>query len=132
MIILDYSDKRPIYEQVVGRFKDLIYKGILSANEQMPSVRSLAIELSINPNTIQRAYAELERSGLIYSVKGRGNYVADISDMLPARQQKFFEEFDFLLDKLPALSITKDELIKHINGHEPVSNGDIEKKQEEQ
>lgn len=126
MIILDYSDKRPIYEQVVGRFKDLIYKGILSADEQMPSVRSLAIELSINPNTIQRAYAELERSGLIYAVKGRGNYVADISDMLPARQQKFFEEFDSLLDRLPALSITKDELIEHINGYE------IDAKQEEQ
>ena len=77
MIILDYRDRRPIYEQVVERFQELMVTGILKADEQLPSVRSLAMELSINPNTIQRAYAELERRRYIYSVKGKGSFVAD-------------------------------------------------------
>ena len=60
MIVIDYKDTRPIYEQVVERFKTLILKGAMQSDEQMPSVRNLAMELSINPNTIQKAYAELE------------------------------------------------------------------------
>ena len=70
MIHLDYKDSRPIYEQVADRLKELMILGVLEEDGQMPSVRSLATELSINPNTIQRAYAELERNGFIYSVKG--------------------------------------------------------------
>ena len=76
MIVIDYRDTRPIYEQVVEKFKILILKGGLQADEQMPSVRSLAMDLSINPNTIQKAYTELERQGFIYTVRGRGNFVA--------------------------------------------------------
>ena len=75
MIIIDYSDKRPIYEQIIDRVETLIVTGVLEPDEKLPSVRSLAVELSINPNTIQRAYMELEREGFIYSVKGRGNFV---------------------------------------------------------
>ena len=82
MIILDYKDARPIYEQVVEKFKLLILKGVLTRDEQMPSVRSLAMELSINPNTIQKAYAELERQGYIYAVKGRGNFISDSVNLL--------------------------------------------------
>ena len=67
MIHLDYKDSRPIYEQVADRLKELMILGVLEEDAQMPSVRSLATELSINPNTIQRAYAELERNGFIYS-----------------------------------------------------------------
>ena len=70
MIIIDYKDTRPIYEQIVDKFKTLILHGVLQADEQMPSVRSLAMELSINPNTIQKAYAELERQGYIYQGQG--------------------------------------------------------------
>lgn len=72
MIIIDYKDTHPIYEQVAERFKTLILKGVMQPDEQMPSVRNLAMELSINPNTIQKAYAELERQDFIYTVKGRG------------------------------------------------------------
>lgn len=114
MIIIDYSDKRPIYEQVSEKFKDLIYKGVLKADEQMPSVRSMAMELSINPNTIQRAYTELERDGFIYAVKGRGNYVSDISELMPARVTDFYAEMDVLLERLPDLEISKADLIGHI------------------
>ena len=74
MIVIDYKDTRPIYEQIVERFKTLILKGAMQSDEQMPSVRNLAMELSINPNTIQKAYAELERQGFIYTVKGRGSF----------------------------------------------------------
>lgn len=114
MIILDYSDKRPIYEQVVDKYKGLILGGVLMADEQMPSVRNLAIDLSINPNTIQKAYSELEREGFIYSVKGRGNYVANIGGMLPKRQQEFYEEMDKLLGKASSLKISREDLVSHI------------------
>lgn len=77
MILLDYKDRRPLYEQIVDKFSDMILKGVLKPDEKMPSVRNLAMELSINPNTIQRAYMELEHRGFLYSVKGRGNFVSD-------------------------------------------------------
>lgn len=74
MIILDYKDRRPIYEQVAEKLEELMLLGILGENEPLPSVRSLAMELSINPNTIQRAYGELERQGYIYTVKREGKF----------------------------------------------------------
>ena len=76
MIVLDYRDSRPLYEQVAERLRELMFKGALPQDAQLPSVRSLATELSINPNTIQRAYTELERQGYIYSIKGKGSFVA--------------------------------------------------------
>lgn len=78
MIILDYQDRRPIYEQITERFRTLIYQGALPAGSRLPSVRQLAMELSINPNTIQRAYMTLEQEGLIYPVRGKGNFVAEM------------------------------------------------------
>lgn len=86
MISIDYQSRLPLYEQIVHRFQTLILKGVLPADTQMPSVRSLAVELSINPNTIQKAYSILEQEGYIYPVKGRGNFVADNSALL--RQKK--------------------------------------------
>lgn len=92
MIILDYKDTRPIYEQIVEKFKLLILKGVIQKDEQMPSVRSLAVELSINPNTIQKAYAELERQGYIYTVKGRGNFISDNKNLLDERKEELKKE----------------------------------------
>lgn len=114
MIVLDFSDKRPIYEQVTEKYKELIARGILPANEQLPSVRTLAMELSINPNTIQRAYMELERAGFIYAVKGRGNFVADITAMLPQRQAKFYEELDSVLQKADGYSLSSEDVVDHV------------------
>ena len=76
MIVIDYQNRKPIYEQIVERFQMLIVRGVLEPDSQMPSVRSLATELSINPNTIQKAYTILEQQGYIYPVKGRGNFVS--------------------------------------------------------
>jgi GntR family transcriptional regulator len=91
MILLDYKDSRPIYEQVVEKLQELMLLGVLEEDDQMPSVRSLAMELSINPNTIQRAYGELERQGYIYMVKGRGSFVGSIRRLKEARRQKLAE-----------------------------------------
>ncbi len=77
MIIIDYRDKRPLYEQVAEKLKALIVSQVLPPGEKMPSVRNLAVDLSINPNTIQRAYAQLEQDGYIYTIAGRGNFVSE-------------------------------------------------------
>lgn len=92
MIVLDYHDKRPIYEQIIDRFQMLILNGALEPDTQLPSVRALAVNLSINANTIQRAYSELERKGLIYSVKGRGNFVSAQKDVVKEQQELLLEE----------------------------------------
>jgi GntR family transcriptional regulator len=109
MIVIDYQDKRPIYEQIVERFQLLILNGALEPDMQLPSVRSLAIELSINANTIQKAYSELERRGLIYSVKGRGNFVS-------AKQDVLLEQQTLLLDDLKEkLKICKESGIPFLS-----------------
>ena len=92
MIVIDYHDKRPIYEQIIDRFQMLILNGALEPDSQLPSVRALAVELSINANTIQRAYSELERRGLIYSVKGRGNFVSAQKNVVIEQQEKLLED----------------------------------------
>lgn len=111
MIILDYKDARPIYEQVTEKFKLLILKGVLQKDEQMPSVRSLAVELSINPNTIQKAYAELERQGYIYAVKGRGNFIADNKNLLEEQKEELKSRLRLLYKEGRELGMSKQEFI---------------------
>lgn len=111
MIILDYKDARPIYEQIVEKFKLLILKGILQKDEQMPSVRSLAVELAINPNTIQKAYMELERQGYIYTVKGRGNFVAENENLLDERREELKMRMFILYKEGKELGMTKADFI---------------------
>ena len=77
MFEIDLKSRQPLYEQIVDNIKQQIIKGVLQANEQLPSVRSLAAELTINPNTIQKAYRELERLGYVSSLPGRGSFVND-------------------------------------------------------
>lgn len=80
IITLDMRSRIPIYEQLITSVREQAVKGILAPDEQLPSVRQLASELAINPNTIQKAYTELERQGVLYSLPGRGNFVsADIA-----------------------------------------------------
>lgn len=124
MIILDYKDARPIYEQVVDKFQKLILTGALEPNTKMPSVRSLAVELSINPNTIQRAYAELEREGFIYTVKGRGNFVAYDEGLLSYRKKEIYERLDELIREAGEIGINRSELAEYLKeGHEAVLQG---------
>lgn len=93
MILLDYRDKRPIYEQVVEKLERLIVSGGLEPLTRMPSVRSLAMELCVNPNTIQRAYAQLEQDGYLYTVSGRGSFVTAESDWRENRQGRILQEW---------------------------------------
>ena len=92
MILIDYNDKRPIYEQIAGRFQALIISGVMEADEKLPSVRTLAVELSINPNTIQRAYGELEKDGFIYTVKGKGNFVKRDEGLIHRQKERLLGE----------------------------------------
>lgn len=112
MIMLDYKDTRPIYEQIVEKFQTLILKGVLAQDEQLPSVRSLAMELSINPNTIQRAYAELERQGFIYTVKGRGGFVNYHEDLLEIKKEEMREQIRTVIKEAEELNISAEELFK--------------------
>ncbi len=131
MIVLDYKDRRPLYEQITERFQMLIVKGVLPKDMQMPSVRSQAMRLSINPNTIQRAYSELERQGYIYTIKGRGSFVADIGGILNVRKEEWKERLIKLAEEGYSLGIDSHEMeeiirnAKHVETKEATDNGTI-------
>ena len=111
MITLNYRDSRPIYEQIQEAFKRLIVTGAMEPEERLPSVRTLATQLSINPNTIQRAYAELEREGYCYSVPGKGSFVTAGADMSEKRRRELQERLCALAAELKYLGATDAELI---------------------
>ena len=111
MIVLDLKDARPLYEQIVERFKHLILCGALPEDEKLPSVRNLAMELSINPNTIQKAYGELEREGFIYSVKGRGNFVSANGSLKEAKKEELKMQILALVKEGESIGFTKEEII---------------------
>ena len=114
MVQLDYRDARPIYTQIVDNFKSQIAAGILQSGEKLPSVRELAGELAINPNTIQRAYRELELAGWIATVPGKGCFVCGMPGESSAEQAQLLEQFDKTVAALQALGITREELIRRI------------------
>ena len=118
MIALDYRDRRPLYEQIIERFQDLMYQEVLKENEKLPSVRSLAMELSINPNTIQRAYTELERQGFIYSVKGKDSFVADSGRLRRERLREWEREFDRLAEEGFQIGLSAEDLTGRIRSLE--------------
>ena len=110
MILLDYKDRRPIYEQVVAKLEELMLLGVMKENEPLPSVRSLAMELSINPNTIQRAYVELERQGYIYTVKGKGSFVADNQAMKENKKKEVLLKVSDMIDEAIRVRIPGEEI----------------------
>ena len=116
MITINYQSKLPLYEQIAERFQALILRGALPPGSQMPSVRSLAMELSINPNTIQKAFAMLEQQGYIYPVRGRGNYVADTAPLAEKEKQLLLEETEKLIRRGKELGIARTEYIAVLNG----------------
>ena len=111
MIILDYQDRRPIYEQITEKFRTLIYQGALPAESRLPSVRQLAMELSINPNTIQRAYMTLEQEGLIYPVKGRGSFVTGSSEIRRIGMEEILRELRETTEKCRTFGIEEEKII---------------------
>ena len=92
MISLNYRDPRPIYEQLEEKLRRLILSGAIGEGERLPSVRELASQLAINPNTIQRAYRELEQNGFIYSVPGKGSFAGKLSGVDEGRRRELREK----------------------------------------
>lgn len=109
MIHLDYRDARPIYAQIIEQFKRQIEAGVLREGEKLPSVRELAGSLAINPNTIQRAYRELEQQGWIVSVSGKGSFVCDA----PKEEEKW-SALDAAVAALRQQGVSYAELIAHL------------------
>ncbi len=122
MISLDYRDKRPIYEQVTEKISHLIVCGVLEPHTKMPSVRSLALELSVNPNTIQRAYAQLEQDGYLYTVSGRGNFVTDEQDWKKGRLTETMNHLEKQLCEARDLGITREEIDTLLNRIYPIDS----------
>lgn len=111
MIVIDYRDKRPLYEQVAEKLAHLIICGALESNAKLPSVRSLAMDLSVNPNTVQRAYAQLEQEGFLYTVVGRGNYVTDSKEWRSGMLQSLERELKENLTKAAESGMPKDRVL---------------------
>lgn len=123
MVYIDYQDGTPIYEQIVNRYKNMIARGVLQPEEKMPSVRTLAMELSINPNTIQRAYGELERQGYIYSVKGRGNFVSNNAGLREQKEKELLLRLDSLMEEAKDAGIGWERLIRHMESRKSEEDG---------
>lgn len=115
MIQLDFSDHRPLYEQIKDKIKELIISGVLDENEKIPSVRELASSLAINPNTIQKAYKELENEGYIHSLKAKGSFVSARSDApVSEKTKEIFGAIEPLIRELRFLGISSNRINKFI------------------
>ena len=110
-IHINFRDARPIYEQVKDGFCQLILSGALPPDYKLPSVRELASSLTINPNTIQRAYRALEQEGYIVSVPGKGSFVCDGDQAARARRQELLDRFDKLVGEMEQLGIPRRQLM---------------------
>ncbi len=114
MLHLDYRDSRPIYEQVQDGLRKLMVAGVLQEGEKLPSVRALAGQLAINPNTIQRAYEALEREGYVYSIGGKGSFVAPRKEVDTGRRDELMKQLDTCVKELLFLGVSKEELLRHL------------------
>lgn len=118
MIVLDYRDSRPLYQQVKDSLRRMMLTGLLSPEEKLPSVRALATQLAINPNTIQRAYAELEAEGYIYSVAGKGSFVSAGGGEHLRRIAELTGRLAPVLEELKSLGYTREQLLAFWEGGE--------------
>lgn len=110
MLQLNYRDAKPIYEQIKEGIRHLLLSNAIAADEKLPSVRELASNLAINPNTIQRAYKELEGEGYVYSMKGKGTFASDADFIHKSREQELLTAFDDVVTELFVLDVTKEQL----------------------
>lgn len=115
MILIDQRSRKPIYEQIVDNVKSLIITGVLKRDDQLPSVRSLAQKLAINPNTIQKAYAELEREGVTYSLKGRGSFVgSSLTDLRNSETEDMLEQVFRICKNLQQMMCPKELVLEKV------------------
>ena len=112
MITVDLRSRKPIYEQIVDNVKNLVLTGILKPDEQLPAVRKLAVDLTINPNTIQKAYTILEAQQIVYSIPGRGIFISgQLDDLLSLKRLEIISSLKSQLEEASSLGISKDEII---------------------
>ena len=128
MIQLNYKDPRPIYEQVKDGIRKLAYSGVVGPDEKLPSVRELAMKLAINPNTISRAYKELEQEGFLYTVAGRGTFINQEYDLNDSRKEELWQQFEKAAKGLIELSVTSQEFEERIKSLMGVDEGTDVKK----
>lgn len=115
-IIVDVKSRKPIYEQLVESVKASVVQGFMDPDEPLPSVRQLAGELAINPNTIQKAYTELERQGIVYSVPGKGSFVSsDVKEVKDSHKNEILSCIEELAERARESGISKEEIIEAIN-----------------
>ena len=114
MRTLDFRDSRPLYEQIISNIRQEISSGILQEGDQLPSVREMASALSINPNTIQRAYRELESAGWIISVPGKGSFVCDNKSADDSEKQELLASFDKAAVDLMGIGVSPMELVSRL------------------
>lgn len=114
MIQLNYRDTRPFYQQIKDNVRQLVVSGALKKDEKLPSVRDMAASLAINPNTIQRAHRELESEGYIYTLSGKGTFVAEVDHSNQFRQQELLPQFDKIVSELLYLSMPVNDLTNRI------------------
>ena len=136
MLQLNYRDGRPIYEQVRDGLRQLLVTGAIQPGDKLPSVRQLASQLAINPNTIQRAYETLEQEGYVYSVPGKGSFAARREEIDHNRKEELMAQLDRIAGELMLLGVTPiapgfetwsfaPSSILQASGHIPTPNGDI-------
>ena len=111
MVHLDYRDARPIYTQIIDGYREQIATGVLMPGEKLPSVRELASNLAINPNTIQRAYRALEADGWIVTVPGKGFFVSGCEKATEQERARWYDAFDEAAAALLALGVSRESLI---------------------
>lgn len=116
MFQLDFRDHRPLYEQIKEKVKELIISGALSEGDKIPSVRELASSLAINPNTIQKAYKDLENDGYIYSMRAKGSFVAPHEQMAQSEKKlELFSRLEEIIREMAFLKISPEEITEKIN-----------------
>ena len=114
MININYRDPRPVYEQVSDGFKKLIVAGLIKKDEKMPSVRELASTYAINPNTIQRAYRDLESEGYIYSVPGKGSFAVDVKEISDKHLAEIYERLDTVLSDFDVAGESRERVAEYV------------------
>ena len=112
MFILDLKSRVPIYEQLKNKTLELIMAGVLEQDSQLPSVRSLARDLGVNPNTIQKAYQDMEKEGIIYSVAGKGSFVNDINSVKQKEVGLAFDHLEAVLKQLRDAKADKAQILR--------------------
>lgn len=128
MISINYRDSRPVYEQIVDGFKKLIMTGLIKKDEKMPSVRELASQYAINPNTIQRAYRDLENDGYIYSVPGKGSFAVDVNEISGKHIAEIYDRLDIVLKDFDIAGESRQRIADYVLKENKMltKNGSIE------